>query len=236
MSMPIGPVNAAAISRTLKYSYRYGVAVGVGAAVMDIIYCGGAAQINQFLVESPVINLGFELVGFGALLVLGIKQLRSKPAHEELENLPPDEGISERVTEAAMKRMHLEKKSLFGPLTIGVVLYATNVMAVPEWIIISGLWRSWGVLGNGVDINVVFALGAGVGTLGWFIVLTRWISRHHRGFKPATLTKINLGTSIAMLVFAAYFGYQILFNTNWHNVTTHAVENTDTILDSLGTK
>jgi threonine/homoserine/homoserine lactone efflux protein len=51
LSMPIGPVNAAAISRTLKYSARYGIAVGIGAALMDMIYCGGAAQINQFLVS-----------------------------------------------------------------------------------------------------------------------------------------------------------------------------------------
>jgi threonine/homoserine/homoserine lactone efflux protein len=234
MSMPIGPVNAAAISRTLKYSYRYGVAVGVGAAIMDVIYCAGAAQINEFLVESPVINLGFELVGFGALLSLGIHQLRSKKSTEELQAMPPEtEGVSERVTELAMKRMNLERKSLFGPLAIGVVLYATNVMAVPEWIIISGLWRSWGVLGIGVNINIAFALGAGTGTLGWFITLTRWISQHHRGFKPATLKKINLGTSIAMLVFAAYFGYEILFHTNWHEVTTHAEQNTGRIIDSI---
>jgi threonine/homoserine/homoserine lactone efflux protein len=216
MSMPIGPVNAAAISRTLKYSYRYGVAVGVGAAIMDVIYCGGAAQINEFLVASPIINLCFELVGFGALLILGIRQLRSKPTIHEPIKQPQDEGRSERVTEAAVKRMNLQSKSLFGPLAIGIVLYATNVMAVPEWIIISGLWRSWGVLGVGVNINVAFALGAGTGTLGWFMALTRWIARHHRGFKAATLSKINLGTSIAMLVFAAYFGYK--------NIIRHKME------------
>ena len=64
MSMPIGPLNAAVISRTIKYSARFGVAVAIGAGLMDVIYCGGAAQINQFLVESPVINLCFEFVGF----------------------------------------------------------------------------------------------------------------------------------------------------------------------------
>src|ERR1017187_6099099 len=118
MSMPIGPVNAAAISRTLKYSYRFGVAVGIGAAVMDVIYCGGAAQINQFLVKSPVINLVFELVGFGALLILGIRQLTSKmvahdTSYEDQLTQEPDRG--ERVAAAAIKKMHLEKKSLVGP-------------------------------------------------------------------------------------------------------------------------
>ncbi len=230
MSMPIGPVNAAVISRTIKYAARFGVAVGVGAGLMDVIYCGGAAQINQFLVESPVINLVFELIGFIALLVLGIRQLSSKTIPDAL---PEDSGRGERVATAAMKRMHLEKKSLLGPFTIGVLLYATNVMAVPEWIIISGLWRSWGVLGSGFNINASFALGAGVGTIGWFIVLVRWISKRQRGFQPSTLTKINLGTGVAMLAFAGYFAFAILFKTHWQDVGSHVEQSTDQIMDSI---
>jgi L-lysine exporter family protein LysE/ArgO len=235
LSMPIGPVNTAVISRTLKYSFKFGIAVGVGAALMDVIYCGGAAQINQFLVESPVINLFFELAGFAALLVLGIRQLSQKTLQEELNNNSKEkkDDPGEWMTSVAMKRMRLKKKSLAGPFTIGVLLYATNVMAVPEWIIISGLWRSWGVLGTGVAINALFALGAGVGTVGWFTVLVRWISRHHRGFKPATLRKINMGTSIAMFVFSLYFAYAIIFETHWPEVKSHFKENTGRIIDSM---
>jgi L-lysine exporter family protein LysE/ArgO len=226
MSMPIGPVNAAAISRTLKYSYKYGVAVGVGAALMDIIYCAGAAQINQFLTESPIINLLFEITGFCALLILGIRQLRARQVRVELPQLPEEETSGDRMAAAAMQRMNLEKKSLVGPFIIGVLLYATNVMAVPEWIIIAGLWRGWGVLGNGFDVNLMFAIGAGVGTLGWYIVLIRWIENRQAGFNPETLRKINLGTSIAMLVFAGYFAYAIIFETHWDQVRLHVKDNT----------
>ncbi|MFI5201719.1 MAG: LysE family translocator [Candidatus Kapaibacterium sp.] len=224
LSMPIGPVNAAAISRTLKYGFRIGLAVGAGAAMMDIIYCGGAAQINQFLVESPVINLLFELAGFAALLYLGIHQLRTKLPGGEEEN----EGRQgKRIIEL------LKGKSVAEPFAIGIVLYATNVMAVPEWIIISGLWRSWGVLGSGFVTNAFFALGAGVGTFGWFSVLINWIVRHHRGFQPSTIRKINIGTSIAMLVFSGYFAYAIIFETHWNDVTSHVIENTGRIIDSI---
>jgi L-lysine exporter family protein LysE/ArgO len=239
MSMPIGPLNAAVISRTIKYSARFGVAVAIGAGLMDVIYCGGAAQINQFLVESPVINLLFEFAGFLALLILGIRQLTSKtvphdPSLDDESSENTDRGG--RVAAAAMKRMHLKKKGLIGPFTIGILLYATNVMAVPEWIIVSGLWRSWGVLGSGVDINASFALGAGTGTIGWYLVLIRWISKRRRGFKTSTLHKINLVTSIAMLAFAAYFAYTIIFETHWHRVQTHVEQNTDQIIDSIRAK
>lgn len=236
MSMPIGPLNAAVISRTIKYSARFGIAVAIGAAVMDVIYCGGAAQINQFLVTSPVINVCFEFAGFAALLILGIRQLTSKtPEHERsyVDELPETTDRGERVAAAAIQRMHLERKSLVGPFTIGILLYATNVMAVPEWIIVSGLWRSWGLLGSGVDINASFALGAGAGTLGWYLVLIRWISKRRRGFKPSTLHKINLGTSIAMLAFAGYFAYAILFETHWQDVQSHLTQNTGKLIDSM---
>ena len=230
MSMPIGPVNAAAISRTLKYNFRAGLAVGIGAAIMDMIYCGGAAQIHQFLVTSPIINLIFELVGFIVLIWLGTRQLRSVRAEHKKQrsnhNGKQKEIPESSMAAAAMKRMHLKQQSAFVPLVLGILLYATNVMAVPEWIIVAGLWRSWGVLGIGFNINAMFALGAGLGTAGWYLTLVRWISKHHRGFKASTLRKINLGTGIAMLVFGGYFGYQIIFDTNWQEVETHFQENT----------
>jgi len=228
MSMPIGPINAAAISHTLKYDFKIGLAVGAGAAIMDVIYCGGAAQINQFLVESPVINLFFELAGFAALLYMGIRQLRTKHPGEGNKSTSDVPGMD------VVKR--LKGKNIAEPFAIGVLLYATNVMAVPEWIIISGLWRSWGVLGSGFAVNAFFALGAGVGTFGWFSVLVGWIARHNRGFQPSTVRKINLGTGIAMLVFSGYFAYAIIFETHWPEVTSHVKENTGRIIDSISPK
>ena len=245
LSMPIGPVNAAAISRTLKDGFRYGLAVGIGGALMDVIYCGGSAQINQFLVASPIVNLLFEVAGFVALIWLGVRQLSPKPTPEEETNAHEHEigdsklgdgSIGGRAAAVAMRRMHIEKKGLAGPFILGVFLYATNVMAVPEWIIISGLWRSWGLLGAGLQVNLIFALGAGVGTASWFIVLVRLIAKSHSGFKPSTLKKINFGTSIAMFVFGAYFGYAILFETNWKSVGIHFKQDTNQVLDSVQSK
>ncbi len=246
LSMPIGPVNAAAISRTLKDGFRYGLAVGVGGAVMDVIYCGGSAQINQFLVASPIVNLLFEVAGFIALIWLGVHQLRTKPEqpatpehvkHTIGESAIADGSVGDRAAALAIRRMHIKKKGLAGPFVVGALLYATNVMAVPEWIIISGLWRSWGLLGSGLSINIVFALGAGVGTASWFLVLIRLISKSQSGFKPATLKRINMGTTIAMFAFAGYFGYAIVFGTNWKSVDSHFKQDTHQVLgDSVQSK
>jgi hypothetical protein len=99
---------------------------------------------------------------------------------------------------------------------IGILLYATNVAAVPEWIIVAGLWRGWGILSNGVIYNLLFAIGAALGTTAWYSTLIRWINKRQRGFKPTTLSKINIGAGIAMLAFSAYFALEIAINTDWH--------------------
>lgn len=224
--MPVGPVNTSAISRTLKHGFKIGLAVGAGAALMDIIYCGGAAQINEFLIASPVIKLIFEIVGFAALILLGIRQLRSKlPGNKEEEG--GEEGEHVPFHYHSGKK---EGQSLAESFVIGVLLYATNVMAVPEWIIVSGLWRSWGLLGTGFGMNAAFAVGAGVGTFGWFTVLIRWIARHHRGFRPSTLQNIRVGTGIVMLLFAGYFAYAIVFETQWNEVKSHVTTGTEKVI------
>jgi hypothetical protein len=146
--------------------------------------------------------------------------------HTDRDELAEEsEEDDEAVTKSAVQRMHLniqiKKKSLLVPLMMGLLLYATNVAAVPEWIIVAGIWRGWGALGSGFGFNVAFAIGAGLGTIGWYLVLVRWISKRRRGFAPSTLRKINLGTGIAMLVFGMYFVYQIIFATRWTEVLRH---------------
>jgi L-lysine exporter family protein LysE/ArgO len=222
VSMPIGPVNASAISRTLRYNYKYGIATGLGAALMDLVYCGGAAQIHQFLRESPIINLVFQLVGFGALVYLGIKTLRTARQQPSVQDSRHEAEVlkqTELEMQAQMAKLHIEKKGYLAPFLIGVVLYASNVAAVPEWIFISAFWRGYGLLETGVAVNAAFALGAGLGTAGWFIFLVRYIDKRQRGFKPRTLARINLGSAIALLGFGIYFGYQIVFVTDWNAVT-----------------
>jgi threonine/homoserine/homoserine lactone efflux protein len=224
MSMPIGPLNAAVISRTLKYGTRYGTIIGIGASLMDLVYCAGAAQINQFLVESPVINLLFQGIGSLALLILGVRQLRapdtSKPMnYEEANETHPDK--SDARAEHAVERMHVRKKGYLGAMLIGILLYATNVAAVPEWIIVAGVWRGWGILLHGFIYNLLFAVGAALGTSAWYSTLIRWINKRQRGFQPQTLSKINFGAGLAMLAFAGYFALEIALNTDWQVIAEH---------------
>jgi L-lysine exporter family protein LysE/ArgO len=217
ISMPIGPVNAAAITRTLQFNYKHGFLVGFGASIMDAIYCGGATQINAFLLRSPIINLCFQTVGFGILLYLGIKSLRAEQQEHPFEPTEKDTA-QEKKAEARVSKMHVKKASFLASVTLGIVLYASNVAGVPEWIFISAFWHNQGVLIIGFSDAILFAAGAGVGTAGWFFTLTRYFSKRKTSLKPRTLYIINRFAGLAMLAFGIYFGYQIIFKTDWTQV------------------
>ncbi|HET6512149.1 MAG TPA: LysE family transporter [Candidatus Kapabacteria bacterium] len=216
ISMPIGPVSASVISRTLRYGARNGLFVSIGAGVMDFIYCGGAAQIHEFLQASPLINLIFQITGLVVLVLVGIKTLTQRTTPDE--EVAESDRESQREAEKKVKRLHIKQTGFFAPFVMGVILYASNVAAVPEWIFISALWRENGILEEGVLVNLFFALGAGLGTLGWGYFLVRFIERRRRGFKPAFLAKINLVAGGALLLFGLYFGYKIVFDTQWELV------------------
>jgi hypothetical protein len=98
------------------------------------------------------------------------------------------------------------------------VLYASNVAGVPEWVFISAFWHNQGVPIVGFSDAIAFAIGAGLGTAGWFFTLTRYFSKRSTSLKPRTLHIINRFAGLAMLLFGVYFGYQIIFKTDWARV------------------
>ncbi len=228
ISMPIGPVSASIITRTLKYGARNGLFVSIGAGVMDFVYCGGAAQIHEFLQASPLINLIFQIIGLVVLIIVGIKTLsqRTEPNKEVEES----DRVSQREAENRVKRLRINHNGFFAPFAMGVILYASNVAAVPEWIFISAFWRENGLLEEGVLVNLAFAVGAGLGTLGWGYFLVSFIEKRRRGFKPAFLQKMNLVAGGALLLFGLYFGYKIVFDTQWEAVSKSWNAN---VVDSL---
>lgn len=211
ISMPIGPVNATAITRTIKYGAKHGFAVGAGAAIMDLIYCGGATQINNYLLNSPIINLCFQVVGFALLVFLGIRSLRVKQAATSANE-------ASKHAEERVDKLHIKVGSVLASFALGVVLYASNISSLPEWLFISAFLRGQGWLEEGFAASMIFAVGAGIGTAGWFYTLTRYFNKRKTTLKAKTLTLIDRVAGIAMLGFGIYFGYQIIFKTDWSKI------------------
>jgi ABC-type nickel/cobalt efflux system permease component RcnA len=124
----------------------------------------------------------------------------------------------------------LKKGSIIASFALGVVLYASNIASLPEWIFITAFLKNEGLMDEGFRSAMAFALGAGIGTAGWFFTLTRYFRNKRSSLQPKTLSIINRVAGIAMLAFGIYFGYQIIFKTDWSKVNQRV---DDTIKQSV---
>ncbi len=81
MAVPIGPLGALCIRKTLAEGRARGMVIGLGAATADALY-GGIAAFGLTFVQDVIDSHAFwvRLIGALLLLLLGLRTLRAKRA------------------------------------------------------------------------------------------------------------------------------------------------------------
>ena len=192
ISIPIGPINVAVISRGFKQSFRDAFGVGLGASVMDFSYCAATMLGLTAMVHKLAVNIAFQVLGFVLLLYLGIRDVATKVESFRYDTLLAKSG-----------RFH-------SSFLIGIAMYVSNPTLVAFWITLSGIVQSYESIIGGVFDGVLFALGVGSGTAVWYYSLLKVISWKRDSFKAETLTLLSKVSGIIMLAFCGYIGYELL--------------------------
>ena len=200
LSIPIGPINVAVISRGFKQGFSRAFAVGLGASVMDFLYCGAALLGLSAIVHKLEVNIFIQAIGFLVLLYLGIRDISTKIESFRDETVVPREG-----------RFH-------SAFLIGVFMYVSNPMLVAFWITLGGIIQSTGTFINGITDGAIFALGVGSGTALWYYLLLKAIFWKRDSFKPETLTVLSKISGFIMLGFSGYIGYELLNHFLRHGI------------------
>src|SRR6202142_2483172 len=78
LSMPIGPVNLTIINEGARRGFTQGMLVGLGASVMELIYCTIAFTGFSSFFEDRMVKASMEVFSFAFLLFLGMKFLTAK--------------------------------------------------------------------------------------------------------------------------------------------------------------
>ena len=111
VSMPVGPVNVLLVSAALKQGFRYGFMVGLGAALMDLIYMVVALFGLSLLTFGPDIQNLIKGIGIVFLFGLGLRELTY---------------TKERFERSSSKNTRPRRRDFFAT---SVFLYLTN----PVW-------------------------------------------------------------------------------------------------------
>src|SRR5437667_11530145 len=75
VSIPVGPINVSIVNEGARRGFGWAFLIGLGATIMEVIYCAIAFAGFTHLFDSRWIKATMELVSFLLMLFLGVKYL-----------------------------------------------------------------------------------------------------------------------------------------------------------------
>jgi threonine/homoserine/homoserine lactone efflux protein len=225
---PLGPISFALISKGFKTEIREGLAIGIGAAFMDFVYCmiafGGISLLISLLPDSVgrlysenvnAIQIVLTYAGCIIVMVYGILNMRSKVSYGEL-------GLqqSERIKEVKIKAEELQeraagiteqlhvpvptKSNLSGLFIMGVLLCMSSLTLPASWIAMVGYLKSYKIINASFIGGLLFSAGAAFGTTFWFYTLLKLITGNKHRINLQTINKLNIFAGVILLLLGIF--------------------------------
>lgn len=228
---PVGPTNIAIMSKGFDKDIKAGVAMGAGAGFIDMVYIliafGGVAAFLSFLPHSVktffIENENFlitSLTFFGCVIVVfyGIKIMKTKVFGNAENNEFKEAYLKAQSTLHRKERdfdkiLHTKafekKRSGIAENFIAGSLFCLSSITLPaSWFIIVGYFKSYGIIDTSFLSGFSLAFGVLIGTTLWFYTLVKIVSSKSHKVRPQTLSKLNLGVGIILLLLGVFLFYK----------------------------
>lgn len=180
VAVPVGPMSLLCIDRTLRHGFMAGAVFGGGIALADMTYALivgiGLASVQHWLgMYGHWLRLGGAII----ITILAIGMLRPRPISSPQTDVP---------------NTHWRALGLAYTLTMSnphtILLFATVLAATS--------------LSIDTTQALIFAGGVGVGSMGWWLVLTTGIKRIAHRLSNSTINRINHGMAVILILTALY--------------------------------
>lgn len=194
MSVPVGPINVTILHEGVKRGFTWALLIGLGAVVMETIYCTIGFAGFSGLFDSRLARAGMELVSFVLVLYLGVKYCFSKSV--------PESSISAEHLEQRV-RPHTAFMTGFvrvlgNPSVLLWWITASATLIAHEWVDTTWISRS------------ACIVGVAMGAFGWFLLLSFGVSKGHRRMSDETLLKLSQVSGVLLLGVAFYLGVRLV--------------------------
>jgi len=158
--LPLGPASATVADTAIRKSLSRAMAVGLGGAIVDIIYCMAAvAGLGAIFDGRPGLRAGFLGIGGCVLVAFGLYTARSRPL--ELIN--------------TRNKRQVKAATLLTSVGEGVLVSVANPALVISWILLAGTVLS----GMGTAESAVAGTAVFLGVFAWFSAIA-WLSHMGR--------------------------------------------------------
>jgi putative LysE/RhtB family amino acid efflux pump len=189
----VGPVSLLCIRTTLRYGFAPGLAVGAGAAAVDTVYGGlGMAGAASVLAMGPL-RLALGAVGAVVLAVMGLRTLRTAQRVRLGLEVPADVVTPGRALRTAL------------------VATASNPLTIASWATAFAAASTASVVGGWGD-GVALLAGIGLGSVGWFTVLTGGVTVAGRRLGDRAVQAADVVAGAGLVGFGALLGFRTVRN------------------------
>ena len=194
VSIPVGPINISIVNEGARRGFRWAFLIGLGATIMEVIYCAIAFAGFTHLFDSRVVKATMELVSFLLMLFLGFKYLF---AH----SLP----ATTRSVESFEHRLHPHTA-----FWTGFVRCLANPCVLLFWITIPATFISHDWMDDTWPSKGMCLLGVTLGCFSWFTLLSFLVSRRHGHFSTSTLLRMSQFSGASLLIVSLVMGGRLI--------------------------
>jgi putative LysE/RhtB family amino acid efflux pump len=187
-----GPVSLLCIRSVLRGALGSGIAIGAGAALIDLLYAGLGLAGAASLLEADALRVAFGLIGAGVLAFIGARTLWAA-FRVRLGGEAPEEVGSPRRAFAT-----------------SVAATASNPLTIATWaaIFTAASAASVGDAAGSASGAALMLGGVALGTLTAFTTLSLVISAVRHRFGPRLLTTVDVVAGTGLLGFAGLLGWR----------------------------
>jgi putative LysE/RhtB family amino acid efflux pump len=211
MVMPPGPIAMACMRQALAGQTKEGLALGLGAAVMDSGYALLAAFASSALVEAlwdMMMHHAWALLAFQGgcivvLVVVGLHYCRSSRHGGAARARPEARGRLRGDVSPALSGVLLALTNLANPLFLPSLIFVMSLLQVRGWV------------GHAVGDHVLYALGFGGGAALWYVLLLRTVTHLRAQFSPTVIPMLARVAAGVLLLCAGLLTYTVVTTTAW---------------------
>jgi len=214
LSVPVGPVNLTIINEGARRGFKWAVLIGLGASVMDVIYCTIAFTGFSSFFGSPIVKTSMEVFSFAFMLFLGVKFLSAKTVIAPTQLGAAASRIEQRIDE----KLHPHSAFMIGFArvlgNVGVLLFW--IVAAAYFMSHEAYFTSYEWVEDTLAAKAAFIAGVALGANLWFCALSYGVARKRRQFSEQTLLRMERLSGICLLGIGLYDGGHIAWQLARH--------------------
>jgi threonine/homoserine/homoserine lactone efflux protein len=201
VSVPVGPVNLTIMNEGARRGFRWAALIGLGATVMEVVYCMLAFTSFAAFFENNKIKATMQVFSFAFMLFLGAKFLMAKSV-PKLDRL--EERIEKRIEGGIEKRFHPTSAFM-----TGFVRTLANPGVLLCWVVLGAYFISHGWVEANYPGKLFCIAGVAGGVGLWFFGLAWGAALGHGRLTDKTMRRMEIGSGIGLLVLGIIHGIHL---------------------------